>query len=205
MGHEGDRTQAIRMSRPRHLVMMGVSGNGKSTIGTLLAERLGRVFIEGDDFHPEANIAKMSAGMPLDDDDRRPWLETLAGRVRELEAQGQSSVLACSALKRQYRDWLRAGDPDLFFVLLQADYEVLRERMERRTHFMPSSLLRSQFDTLEPLQAGERGIVVDVHMPPEHVVAAIMAALPGTDGQPAAAAGTSGGAQEPASTQGDDA
>lgn len=156
---------------------MGVSGNGKTTIGTWLAEELDRVFIEGDEFHPPENIAKMSAGTPLDDDDRRPWLAKLAAEIRSLEEQGKQSVMGCSALKRQYRDWLREGYPELFFVHLDADYDTLRERMERRSHFMPASLLRSQFDTLEPLEEDESGVVIDVHAPPDQVVSTTLAAM----------------------------
>lgn len=162
---------------PRHVVLMGVSGNGKSTTGAWLANELGRVFIEGDDFHPPDNIAKMSSGIPLDDDDRRPWLAALATEVARLEAAGQQSVMACSALRRRYRDWLREGYPGLFFVLLDAPYETLLARMQRRDHFMPPSLLRSQFDTLEPLEPDEAGVVVSAEAPPDQVVATTLAAL----------------------------
>lgn len=156
---------------------MGVSGNGKTTVGTWLAEELDRVFVEGDDFHPQANIDKMSAGQPLDDDDRRPWLAALAAEVRRLHTTEQGSVVACSALKRVYRDWLREGHPDLFFVHLDADYDTLLTRMQRRQHFMPPALLRSQFDTLEALGPDERGVVIDVHAPPDQVVSTALAAL----------------------------
>jgi gluconokinase len=166
---------------PRHVVLMGVSGNGKTTTGTWLASELDRVFIEGDDFHPPENIAKMSAGVSLDDDDRRPWLAALAAEVARLEAAGQQSVLACSALRRRYRDWLRQGYPELFFILLDARYETILGRMERREHFMPPSLLQSQFDTLEPLEEDESGIVVSVEAPPDQVVATALAALAGAE------------------------
>lgn len=165
------------MSLPQHVVVMGVSGNGKTTVGTWLAEELDRVFIEGDDFHPKANIDKMSSGTPLNDDDRRPWLAALAAEVRRLDGEGQGSVMGCSALRRRYRDWLREGYPGLFFVHLDADYDTLLTRMERREHFMPPALLRSQFDTLEPLEPDEQGVVIDVHAPPDQVVSTALAAL----------------------------
>lgn len=165
------------MGLPRHVVLMGVSGNGKTTTGTWLASELGRVFIEGDDFHPPENIAKMSSGVPLDDSDRRPWLAALAAEVARLEAAGQESVMACSALRRRYRDWLREGYPGMFFILLDAPYATLLERMRRRQHFMPPSLLQSQFDTLEPLEEDEAGVVVSVEAPPDQVVTMALAAM----------------------------
>jgi len=165
------------VAAPRHVVLMGVSGNGKSTTGTLLAAELGRVFIEGDAFHPPENIAKMSSGVALDDADRRPWLAALAAEVARLESSGQQSVMACSALRRRYRDWLREGYPELFFILLDARYETLLDRMGRRQHFMPPSLLQSQFDTLEPLEEDESGVVISVEAAPDQVVASARAAL----------------------------
>ena len=155
---------------PRHIVVMGVAGTGKTSIGKAVAEELGAAFVEGDEFHPKANIDKMSSGIPLDDDDRRPWLETLAGKIRELDAEGERSVTACSALRRLYRDWLRQGHPDLFFVHLHTDYDVLLDRMQKREHFMPPSLLQSQFDTLEMLEDDESGVVVDVRVSIDEVV-----------------------------------
>jgi gluconokinase len=162
---------------PRHVVVMGVAGTGKSVIGQAITERLGATFVEGDQYHPQANIDKMSSGTPLDDDDRKPWLETLAAMIRELDEQGQTSVTACSALRRTYRDWLRQGHPELFFVHLHTDYDVLLERMQQREHFMPPSLLQSQFDTLEMLEEDEAGAVVDVRLSIEDVVHQSMAAL----------------------------
>jgi gluconokinase len=158
---------------------MGVSGTGKTTVAAELADHFGWTFVEGDSLHPPANIAKMSAGIPLDDDDRRPWLEALASLQAFHHADGISTVLTCSALKRAYRDVLRSGVPDgsLLFVHLAAPFEVLRERMESREHFMPSSLLQSQFDALEPLGADELGTVVDVSLPLADVVRAAVAAL----------------------------
>ncbi|MEO5653190.1 MAG: gluconokinase [Marmoricola sp.] len=145
------------------IVVMGVSGTGKTVIGEGVAERLGCDFVEGDTFHPAANIEKMSAGIPLDDDDRRPWLEELARVLDEKRAAGLPTVLACSALKRSYRDILRGRAPseDTFFLHLDHPFDVLRERMEQREHFMPASLLQSQFDTLERLGPDEAGHVLD--------------------------------------------
>lgn len=160
------------MTGPRHVVVMGVSGTGKTTVGEELARRLDVTFIEGDSLHPKSNIAKMSAGQPLDDDDRRPWLETLNRLLAFHHADGVSTVLTCSALRRAYRDILRQGLPDgsVFFLHLSAPAEVLRTRMERREHFMPASLLASQLDTLEPLGGDEAGAVVDGTAPVAEVV-----------------------------------
>lgn len=157
-----------------HVVVMGVSGTGKTTIGQALADEFGLRLAEGDAFHPQANIEKMSAGIPLDDDDRRPWLEALAAWTREQHEQGVATVVACSALKRSYRDILRSGVPGepTLFVHLTGTTEVLRDRMAKRQHFMPASLLDSQLATLEPLQPDEDGVVVDNDPPVEEVTAA---------------------------------
>lgn len=163
------------------VVVMGVAGVGKSTVARLLAERLGAPFAEGDDFHPEANIAKMSAGIPLQDADRWPWLERIAAWMGAQVSEGQSGVVTCSALKRSYRDVLRTGDPDAFFVHLAGDRRLIGDRMSHRAgHFMPTTLLESQFDTLEPLQPDERGVVLDVGLDPEHLAAAAFRAVTGT-------------------------
>ena len=161
------------------VVVMGVSGTGKSVIGQEVAERLGCDFVEGDAFHPESNIAKMSAGEPLDDDDRRPWLERLSELLAEHRAAGAPAVLACSALKRGYRDLLRGTSPvpDTFFVHLDLPFEVLRTRMEQREHFMPASLLQSQLDTLERLEPDEAGFVVGGDLTIPATVAAALAAV----------------------------
>lgn len=160
---------------------MGVSGTGKTTVATELAERYGAQFIEGDSLHPPGNIAKMSAGIPLDDDDRWPWLEVLGSLLAFHHDEGISSALTCSALKRSYRDVLRAGVPadSVFFVHLAAPFSVLRARMESREHFMPASLLQSQFDTLEPLGPDELGAVFDVSQPVEDVLAQIIETIGG--------------------------
>ena len=142
------------------VVVMGVSGSGKSTVGAALAQRLRVPFADADDFHPPANIAKMTAGHPLDDDDRRPWLEAIGDWLAEHSGGG---VMSCSALKRTYRDQLRGHCPQVEFLHLAGTPDVIgRRQASRPGHFMPASLLQSQFDTLEPLDADERGVVVDV-------------------------------------------
>lgn len=155
---------------------MGVSGTGKSLIGSMLATRLGLPFADADDFHTPENIAKMARGEPLDDADRAPWLATLAGWLAEHGRTG--AVLSCSALKRAYRDVLRRGAPAARFLHLTGDAALLGERIAQRSgHFMPASLLASQLATLEPLAADERGLVLDVHATPEALVEACVAAL----------------------------
>ncbi len=155
---------------------MGVSGSGKSTIGALVADALGVAFVDGDALHPLANVQKMAAGTPLTDDDRRPWLAKV-GRVLA-DAEGTGLVVACSALKRAYRDAIRAEAPGAIFLLLNGSREVLSGRLEGRTgHFMPPSLLDSQLATLEPLQPDERSVVVDIGASIELVVTAAVAAV----------------------------
>jgi gluconokinase len=153
------------------VVVMGVSGAGKTTIGKLLARRLGCEFIEGDDFHPPQNVAKMAAGTPLDDADRRPWLEILNGRLREKQA----AVLACSALKASYRKILSGELAHCRFVYLRGDIELIRARLARRRHrYMPASLLESQFAALEPPRDA---IEVDVSKDAPQCLEAIVARL----------------------------
>lgn len=150
------------------VVAMGVSGSGKTTIGRALAAALGAEFLEGDKFHPKANIAKMSRGEPLDDADRWPWLDRMADELARAKAEGRSVVLASSALKRSYRDRLRRGAPDLRLVYLKGDKKLIRRRIEaRKHHFMPPGLLDSQFSALEEPGPGESPIVVDVTPPLE--------------------------------------
>jgi gluconokinase len=152
------------------LVVMGVSGSGKSTVARLLADRLGRPMAEADEFHPEANIAKMSAGIPLTDADREPWLLALRDWISEHDAAGQGTVVTCSALKRSYRDLLRGASARVHFVHLSGSREVIGERLASRSgHFMPPSLLNSQFADLEPLGDDEDGITVDVTATPEQI------------------------------------
>jgi gluconokinase len=161
----------------QHLVVMGVSGSGKTTVGEALAAALGWRFVEGDSFHPAANVEKMSAGIPLDDDDRRPWLEALAAEIGKDEAAGRSSVVGCSALKRAYRDILRGGAPRVRFVHVHGERALLTERVAHRPgHFFPAALLDSQLAALEPLGPDEDGVVVDVALP---VAAQVEAALAG--------------------------
>jgi gluconokinase len=150
-------------SSPLQVVVMGVSATGKSTVAEGIAAALGWELVEGDDLHPEANVAKMASGQPLTDEDRAPWVDRVNAAAREHAAAGRSCVLTCSALKRAYRDRLSDGVEEMFFVHLAADFAVLEPRMaQRERHFMPTGLLRSQFDTLEPLGADEDGEVVDV-------------------------------------------
>lgn len=155
------------------VVLMGVSGAGKTTIGERLAAALGWPFYDGDELHPAANVEKMRRGEALDDADREPWLAALANLIDGLAAEGRSAVVACSALKESYRERLRA--PGVVFVWLEGDYDVIRKRLvARQDHFMKAALLPSQFATLEePKDA----IVVDVDAPPDEIVARIRAAL----------------------------
>jgi gluconokinase len=143
------------------IVVMGVSGSGKSTVGAALAQRLRVPFADADDFHPPANVAKMTAGEALDDDDRYPWLEAIGEWLAR--QNGDGGVMSCSALKRKYREQLRAHCPETLFLHLSGTPEVIGKRQASRPgHFMPASLLASQFETLEPLEADERGVAIDV-------------------------------------------
>ena len=157
------------------VVVMGVSGSGKTTIGTTLAKRLGYSFLDGDDWHPPENVAKMSAGTPLTDEDRWPWLDRLNAELRAREARSESAVLACSALKQAYRDRLARGLIHWKLVFLHASFELLSKRIAERKHrYMPASLLQSQLATLEP---PAQAIVIDVAQPIERSVETIRAAL----------------------------
>jgi gluconokinase len=152
---------------------MGVSGSGKSVVGVALAERLRVPFADGDDFHPSTNLAKMRAGEPLDDSDRWPWLEAVGAWLSRHDERG--GVISCSALKRKYRDQLRSHAPRVVFVLLHGDREVIEKRVSSRSdHFMPGSLLSSQFAALEPLAPDEDGIVVDVQQSVEAIVSSLV-------------------------------
>ena len=159
------------------IVVMGVSGSGKSTVAEGLVHRLGWEFAEGDDFHPPENVAKMRSGRPLTDADRWGWLETLAEWARERDQAGEPTIMTCSALRRTYRDVLRKGGEGTFFVHLVGDKGLLLQRMEARERFMPPTLLESQLDTLEPLQPDEEGMVLDVAQPPELIAAMVLARL----------------------------
>ncbi len=156
---------AAGTGRPPVLVLMGVSGSGKSTVGALVAGRLGWDYMEGDDLHPEENVAKMAAGQPLTDDDRWPWLETVASWIVEHTMAGRPGVITCSALKRAYRDVLR--EPNVIFVHLEGSRQQLSARMRARLdHFMPASLLDSQLATLEPLEDDEAQLRVNIGATP---------------------------------------
>jgi gluconokinase len=162
------------------VVMMGVSGAGKTTVGAILAERLDAEFLEGDRFHPPANIVKMSRGEALDDGDRAPWLDRLGEELAHRVQAGRRVVLTCSALKRSYRDRLRHHCPSVRFVYLRGEKRLIRARLDRRTHhFMPAALLDSQFMALEAPAVEEHAVTADISSDPEAVVDAVMARLSG--------------------------
>jgi gluconokinase len=164
-----------RSTKLRRYVVMGISGSGKSEIGRRLAKRLGIVYVEGDEHHSPQSIAKMAAGTPLDDHDRHDWLLTLQSLIAEAAQQNKGMVLTCSALKRRYRDLLRAGDPALVFIYLHGDQAMIASRMKQRTgHFMPEALLESQLLDLEPPGDDERVVRVDVAASPEEIVDQVM-------------------------------
>ena len=156
------------------IVLMGVTGSGKSTIGKLLAQQLGWKFFEGDDFHSPANIEKMRRGMPLSDDDRRPWLEAIRESIRQMVERSENALIACSALKHSYRQMLRITG-EVVFVYLKANIDIVRERLKNRTgHFMNPNLIQSQFDTLEE---SEQALRVDASLPPGEIVRRIRTQL----------------------------
>lgn len=145
---------------PQSIVVMGVSGAGKSSVGQALATQLGAQFIDGDTLHPEANVKKMAAGVPLTDEDRWPWLHLVGTQLSA--STDSATIVACSALKRSYRDAIRAAAPATTFILLQADRPALQDRLTQRPgHFMPASLLTSQLETLEELQSDESGLMIE--------------------------------------------
>ena len=168
------------------VVIMGVSGCGKSTVGGLLAEAIGADFLEGDDLHAPRNVERMAAGIPLTDDDRRDWLRALAQRLRVARDAHRSLVVSCSALKRSYRDVLREASAELAFVHLHADMALLEARLSARTdHFMPPSLLASQLRTLEAPGPGECALTFDATLPPATIAARAAAWLNSTTPTPA--------------------
>jgi gluconokinase len=157
--------------KPCALIVMGVAGSGKSTIGDVLAERLGWRFEDGDRFHPAANVAKMSAGHPLTDEDRWPWLRAIADEIDRVGAAGERAVIACSALKRAYRDILVHGRDDVRIVYLDGTQDLIAARLAaRKGHFMPPGLLASQFNTLEPPADNEKPVTVSIDAPVEAIV-----------------------------------
>jgi gluconokinase len=157
-------------------VVMGVAGSGKSLIGAALARALGIEFVEGDEFHSAENVERMSRGVPLTDDDRARWLRSLAARIREAKDAGTGLVISCSALKRSYRDILRAEASDLHYVFLKGERALIAERLAgRRGHFMPLSLLDSQFATLEEPSPNENAWVCDIRKSAQELVAAVVA------------------------------
>lgn len=165
-------------SAPSVLVVMGVSGSGKTTIAALLAHRLHWDFVDGDSFHPAANVAKMQSGVALTDEDRWPWLEKVAAWIDATRSAGGQGVVACSALKRSYRDVLLQGRNDVRLVYLDADFDVVLQRMSNRTgHFMPVALLESQFAALEPPGLDEHPVVVSVNAEPAVIVADVLRCL----------------------------
>ncbi len=152
------------------IVVMGVSGSGKTTVGQAIAQRLAVPYAEADDFHSPQNVAKMRSGVPLNDEDRRPWLDAIATWLAE--HAGRGGVVTCSALKRRYRDRLAAVSPEAFFLHLDGSAELIAGRLaEREDHFMPTSLLQSQIDALEPLEADEPGAAVPIDGTPEQTTA----------------------------------
>lgn len=167
-----------RRQRLTTIVLMGVSGVGKTSVMDALAERLGWPTAEGDALHPPANVARMAAGIPLTDADRWPWLQLVADWIGERERERSSSIITCSALRRRYRDVLRRGHPSVWFVHLTAPRELLEKRMgARRGHFMPPSMLDSQLATLEPLADDEPGWSVDAVGTPAEIAGQIVARL----------------------------
>ncbi|WP_270366044.1 gluconokinase [Microbacterium algeriense] len=159
------------------IVVMGPSGSGKSTVGAALAERLGARFVDGDDLHPLTNVEKMAAGIPLDDDDRMPWLRVVGATLR-----GEDRiVVACSALRRRYRDAIRDEADDAFFAELVVDRDTLASRLDARAdHFMPASLMDSQLEALEPLADDEIGVRIEASLPLTQEIDAIRDALAAT-------------------------
>jgi gluconokinase len=167
------------------LVVMGVSGSGKTTVAELIAKRLGWPFMEGDRLHPKANVEKMRQGIPLNDADRAPWLDRIGEELKSWAAERRSGVMTCSALKRAYRDRIRSARPDVRFVYLKGSLALIEARVAARHHeYMPASLLQSQFDALEEPAPDEPGVVtVDAGPSPEEEAAAAIAALGLTGGE----------------------
>lgn len=163
------------MNNTRYIVVMGVSGCGKSTVAALLAGRLGWEFTEGDALHPESNVEKMRQGIPLTDADRTPWLQEISRTIQSWRAAGKAGVIACSALRRSYREIIAAGAEDVRFVYLRGSFSLIEQRLAtRQGHYMPMSLLNSQFATLEEPGADEPAIILDTGAPAHELVNAVL-------------------------------
>lgn len=163
----------------RSIIVMGVSGSGKTTVGEAVARRIYAKFIDGDDLHPRANIQKMGSGHPLNDEDRMPWLERLSDAAYSLHHKNESGIIVCSALKRRYRDRLREGNPEMVFLYLKGSFDVIMERLKARSgHFMPTDLLKSQFEALEEPGSEEPDVIcVDIDADIDEVVQRCVLAL----------------------------
>lgn len=163
----------------RSIIVMGVSGSGKTTVGEAVARRIHAKFIDGDDLHPRANIQKMGSGHPLNDEDRIPWLERLSDAAYSLHHKNESGIIVCSALKRRYRDRLREGNPEMAFLYLKGSFDVIMERLKARSgHFMPTDLLKSQFEALEEPGSEEPDVIcVDIDADIDEVVQRCVLAL----------------------------
>ncbi|CFW59497.1 putative gluconokinase [Yersinia enterocolitica] len=163
----------------RSIIVMGVSGSGKTTVGEAVARRIHAKFIDGDDLHPRANIQKMGSGHPLNDEDRMPWLERLSDAAYSLHHKNESGIIVCSALKRRYRDRLREGNPEMAFLYLKGSFDVIMERLKARSgHFVPTDLLKSQFEALEEPGSEEPDVIcVDIDADIDEVVQRCVLAL----------------------------
>lgn len=163
----------------KSIILMGVSGSGKSTIGAAVAREIKAKFIDGDDLHPRANIQKMASGQPLNDEDRAPWLQRLNDAAYSLNHKNESGIIVCSALKRRYRDLLRKDNDNMVFIYLKGSFEVILARLQARSgHFMPTELLKSQFEALEEPGTDEKDVIcVDIDTDVEGVVGRCVAAL----------------------------
>ncbi|MDY2946346.1 MAG: gluconokinase [Mannheimia varigena] len=167
------------MSQGKAFILMGVSSTGKTSVGTAVAQKLGLKLIDGDDLHPRANIVKMASGTPLNDDDRRPWLERINDAAFSLEQKSEKGIIVCSALKKKYRDQIREGNADVKFLFLNGSFELVLERMkQRKGHFMKPEMLQSQFNTLEIPQADEPDVIfIDIDGSFEEVVGRCVAVI----------------------------
>lgn len=163
----------------RSIIVMGVSGSGKTTVGEAVARRIHAKFIDGDDLHPRTNIQKMGSGHPLNDEDRMPWLERLSDAAYSLHHKNETGIIVCSALKRRYRDRLREGNPEMVFLYLKGSFDVIMERLKARSgHFMPTDLLKSQFEALEEPGSDEPDVIcVDIDADIDEVVQRCVLAL----------------------------